>query len=220
MNDEFEKVEKIVKEFCGEAVNFGMKKEIEKKIKELCDEAGSAAAAEICPDLTEDIERAYDERIAAGMSELDAYRDVLRNVDDIKKMLDSMPLTEDEERGRRTKDSRKYSEKLLDKICTSLWLLVVIVYLLFSLTFGGWRYTWLIFLWGAIGQTFFDMLKKYNRGTPLKKVLRKGISAIMWLAITMAYFVFSFATGKWAVTWIIFIFGALLENVINIFCKE
>lgn len=220
MNDEFEKVEKIAKELYGESLNFGMKKEIEKKIKELCNDAGSAAAAEICPDLTEDIERAYDERVAAGMSELDAYRDVLRNVDDIKKMLDSMPLTEDEERGRRTKDSRKYNEKLLDKICSSLWLLVVIVYLLFSLTFGGWWYTWLIFLWGAIGQTFFDMIKKYNRGTPLKKVLRKGISAIMWLAITIAYFVFSFATGKWALTWILFIFGALLENVINIFCKE
>lgn len=197
-----------------------MKKEIEKKIKELCDNAGSAAAAEICPDLTEDIERAYDERVAAGMSELDAYRDVFRNVGEIKKMLYSMPLTEEEELGRRTKENRKYNEKLLDKICSSLWLLVVIVYLLFSMSVGGWGYTWLIFLWGAIGQTFFGMIKKYNRGTPLKKVLRKGISTIMWLAITMLYFLFSFATGSWHITWIIFIFGALLENVINIFCKE
>lgn len=197
-----------------------MKKEIEKKIKELCDEAGSAAAAELCSDLTEDIERAYDERIAAGMSELDAYRDVLRNVDDIKKMLDSMPLTEDEERGRRTKDNRKSNEKLLDKISSSLWLIVVIIYLLFSLTFGGWQLTWLIFLVGAIGQNFFDMVKKYNRGMPLKKVLRKGISAIMWLSIVILYFLLSFATRSWGITWIIFIFGALLENVINIFCKD
>ena len=84
-----------------------MDREIKRTVKKLCDEAGSAAAAAACDDLTEDIEKAYNERVKAGMSELDAYRDVLKNVDEIKKMLDSLPITEDEQRGRQNRDSYK-----------------------------------------------------------------------------------------------------------------
>lgn len=67
------------------------------------------------------------------MSELDAYRDVLKNVDEIKKMLDSLPITEDEQRGRQNRDSYKDNAKVIDKISSALWLLVVFVYLAFSL---------------------------------------------------------------------------------------
>ena len=194
-----------------------MDREIKRTIKKLCDEAGSAAAAAACDDLTEDIEKAYNERVKAGMSELDAYRDVLKNVDEIKKMLDSLPITEDEQRGRQNRDSYKDNAKVIDKISSALWLLVVFVYLAFSLRFGGWRYTWLIFLWGSIGQTLMNMVKKYNRGTPLKKVLRGGISNMMWLAIVIAYFFISFAFGGWSYTWLIFIFGAFAGKIIDIF---
>ncbi len=157
-----------------------MDREIKRTVKKLCDEAGSAAAAAACDDLTEDIEKAYNERVKAGMSELDAYRDVLKNVDEIKKMLDSLPITEDEQRGRQNRDSYKDNAKVIDKISSALWLLVVLVYLAFSLRFGGWRYTWLIFLWGSIGQTLMNMVKNTTEEHP-RKVLRGGISNMMWL---------------------------------------
>ena len=63
-----------------------MKDELNKKIRELCNSAGSSAACAMAPVLTEDLGRKYDERVAAGMSELDAYRDVLRSVDRIEAM--------------------------------------------------------------------------------------------------------------------------------------
>ncbi len=194
-----------------------MKREIRKKINSISAEANSAAAEEAAVGIIEDLEHGYDERVQAGMSELDAYRDVLKNVDAIKELLESMPRTEDEERGRKHKNDRAYNEKVIDKICSALWLLVVVVYLGFSITHGGWHLTWLIFLWGAIGQSIMNMVKKYNRGTPLKKVLRKGISAILWLSIVIIYFGFSIVFGQWAISWIIFIVGALIEKVIDIF---
>ncbi len=197
-----------------------MKKEIEKKVKELCDEAGSAAAQNIRESITDDLEARYDERVKSGMSELDAYRDVLKNVDYIRDMLASLPLTEDEERGKIHEADRKYNEKKLDSICSALWLLVVIAYILGSFATGQWRITWLIFLWGAVGQTIMDMVKKYNRGTPMKKLMRKGISTIMWLFITMFYFLISFATGGWYITWIVFLIGAFIKKIIDLFLKE
>ena len=59
--------------------------------------------------------------------------------------------------------------------------------------------------------------KKYNRGTTLKKVLRGGISNMMWLAIVIAYFFISFVFGGWSYTWLIFIFGAFAGKIIDIF---
>ncbi len=197
-----------------------MKKEIEKKVKELCDEAGSAAAQEIRGSITDDLEERYDQRVRAGMSELDAYRDVLKNVDYIRDMLKSLPLTEDEARGKMHEEGRKYNEKKLDSICSALWLLVVIAYILGSFATGHWEITWIIFLWGAVGQNLMDMVKKYNRGTPLKKVIRKGLSTIIWLFITMFYFVISFGMGGWHITWIVFLIGAFIEKIIDLFFKD
>jgi uncharacterized membrane protein len=193
-----------------------MDREIKRKIKELCDDAGSAAAAAACDDLTDNIEKAYNERVKAGMSELDAYRDVLKNIDDIKKMLDSMPLTEDEKRGRSTRDDYKQNAKFIDKICSALWMLVVFVYLAFSLIFGGWRVTWLIFIWGSIGQSIMNMVKKYNKGTPLNTLLKHEVPSIVWRVIVILYFGISLTVGGWKFTWLLFILGVLINKVFDL----
>ncbi len=193
-----------------------MDREIKRKIKELCDDAGSASAAAVCDSLTEEIEKGYNERVHAGMSELNAYRDVLKNVDDIKKMLDSLPLTEDESRGRRNRENYKQNEKHIDKICSALWMLVVFAYLAFSIIFGGWRLTWLIFIWASIGQTIMDMVKKYNKGESLNKLLKRNVPSMLWRIILIIYFAVGLTVGGWKYTWLLFIFGLLVQKVFDI----
>lgn len=197
-----------------------MDREIKRKIRELCDEAGGAAAAAVGEELVEDLEKEYEARVNAGMSELDAYRDIMKNVDKIKEMLDSMPLTDDEVRWKQNRTDYKRNAKLIDKICSALWLLVVFVYLAFSLRFGGWQITWLIFIWAAIGQIFMNMVKAYNKGVPLKKAIRGRITAVMWLTVVMLYFIISIIGGGWSYTWLIFILAALIQKVIDIFVGE
>jgi len=82
--------------------------------------------------------------------------------------------------------------------------------------FGGWHLTWLIFPWTAIGQILLSMAKKYNRGVNLKKVLKDGLSGILWIAVTIFYFIISFALGYyWHLTWLIFPFTAILQILLN-----
>lgn len=45
---------------------------------------------------------------------------------------------------------------------------------------------------------------------------RKKYSGVLWPLIVAAYFVISFATGAWFITWIIFIIGAALDKLIEI----
>ncbi|MBQ8333068.1 MAG: hypothetical protein IJX93_04775 [Clostridia bacterium] len=192
-----------------------MKNELNKKIKKLCDEAGSAAAAEKFEELSDKMEAEYDARVKAGMSELDAYRDVLKDVDKIRELLDSLPKTAEDEDRKSRQLSFKWLSKNLSRISGCMWIMTAIVYILFSMTYGGWEITWLIFLWSAIGQILLNMAKKVNRGVKLKKVLKGGLSGILWIAAMMFYFFVSMYTMDWHLTWLLFPFTAILQIMLN-----
>ena len=91
-----------------------MKDELNKKIRELCNSAGSSAACAMAPVLTEDLDRKYDERVAAGMSELDAYRDVLRSVDRIEAMLRALPKDSPKTGDQKARDSKSQDQESRD----------------------------------------------------------------------------------------------------------
>ena len=192
-----------------------MKNELNRKIRKLCESAGSSAAAAKYDELSQQMNAEYDARIKAGMSEIDAYRDVLRDVDKIQELLNSLPKSdEDDERVSRQK-SFKWLSKNLSRISGCMWIATANVYLLFSMTYGRWEITWLIFLWTTIGQIVLNMVKKYNRGVKLKKVLKGGLSGILWIAVTMVYFLFSMVVGYWHLTWLLFPFAAILQIILN-----
>lgn len=192
-----------------------MKNELNRKIRKLCDSAGSAAAAAKYDELTKQMNADYDARIKAGMSEIDAYRDVLRDVDKIQELLNSLPKTEEDDERISLQKSYKWLSKNLSRISGCMWIATAIVYLLFSMTYGGWEIIWLIFLWTTIGQIVLNMVKKYNRGVKLKKVLKGGLSGILWIAVTILYFLFSMIVGYWHLSWLIFPFTVILQIILN-----
>ena len=49
------------------------------------------------------------------------------------------------------------------------------------------------------------------------KSMRRAISSALWAIIVVLYFVISFWTFAWHLTWIIFLIGFAVEAVINIF---
>lgn len=48
------------------------------------------------------------------------------------------------------------------------------------------------------------------------KNLRRAISSALWALVLIVYFIVSFWTKAWYITWVIFILGALLESLISI----
>jgi len=49
-----------------------------------------------------------------------------------------------------------------------------------------------------------------------QKQMRGAISTALWTVITVLYFIISFATFAWHVTWIIFLIGGAIEAIINL----
>ena len=216
-----------------------MKDELNKKIRELCDEAGSASAAAMAPRLITDLDGEYDKRVRAGMSELDAYRDVLRSVDRIRAMLSALPKDEGSERASRsagfpesgaedTEDgwdpeedfSRRAAgmKKLkfyVEKASSLLWVGTTLVYFLWSLAFGGWRYTWLIFLWAAAGQVVLSAAEDYNKRLNLKKTLLDTFSGCLWIEAVIFFFLAGFGLGLWRFSWLIFLAATIAQILLS-----
>ena len=193
-----------------------LKNQLKKKVQTMCDDMGTAAAAEKAAELAEEMSEEYDKKVASGMTELDAYKELLRDMDKIEEMLRALPETDEEadtkEEIKSRSDWNKKLSAIQDKVNGLWWLLTVIFYFWFSFTFGKWHLTWLIFLSSAIGSIVIDMLFSYNKGVPKKKVFGK-LHGILWLAIIIAYFLISLTVGKWHLTWIIFVMGAVIESI-------
>ena len=193
-----------------------MKNELNKIIKNLCDEAGTSAAAEKCSELTDQLNTEFDARVKNGMSELDAYRDLLKDLDKIRVLLDNLPKNEEEEERSSRQRSYKWLSQNLSRISGCMWIAAAMYYFALSITSGSWHLTWLIVPWTAIGQIVLGMVKGYNRGKELKKVLKSGLSGILWILAAIIYFLASFTLGSaWHLTWLIFPFTAILQIILN-----
>ena len=65
--------------------------------------------------------------------------------------------------------------------------------------------------------TTVEEFREWQSETQEKKSLRKAISSALWSVVVCLFFVISFATGAWGVTWIIFLVGVAAEAFLNIF---
>ena len=198
-----------------------MKKELNRKIEELCESAGTEAAREMAGELTADLDKRFDDRVAAGMSELDAYRDVLRNVDQIEQMLRSLPQDADAEAAMK---SRRAGEKrlkfYLDKTSEVMWVSSLIVFFLIGFIGHAWKYAWLIFLWSTIGQIILEMTENYNKKRNLNKAMRDVISGILWVGTVIVFFLTGFAMHLWKFNWLLFLVAVVIQILLDAILKE
>ncbi len=196
-----------------------MKNELNKKIKEICDSVGTPAAKQMAEDLTENLDRQFDRRVAAGMSELDAFRDVLRNVDQIEQMLKDLPSDEGNEIAEKAERPKKL-EFYLSKISAVMWLGTTLLFLALGMGLHLWKTAWLVFIWSAIGEILLDMTKNINRGKNEKKVIREGLSGILWLSTTILFFLLGFYGHLWSTAWLVFIAAAIVQILLGTFLND
>jgi len=65
--------------------------------------------------------------------------------------------------------------------------------------------------------TMVEEFREWQSDTQSRKALRRAISSALWTIIIALYFIVSFSTGAWHLTWIVFLLGAAAEAFINLF---
>ena len=97
-------------------------------------------------------------------------------------------------------------------ISAFVWAVGLVVYLAVSFLTGAWHVSWVIFpILGAISNLVCALLPAEN---PLdgqqKRRLRKRVCDLIWAVGLAVYFLLSFATMAWYITWVVFpIVGAV-----------
>ena len=96
-------------------------------------------------------------------------------------------------------------------ISSALWSLIVLVYLGLSFLTGAWHVTWIIFLVGALLETFISWVDGDEKSK------RRAIGGMMWASCSILYFVLSFASGRWDVTWLLFVATIAAQQGVRLF---
>ena len=97
-------------------------------------------------------------------------------------------------------------------ISSLIWAMGLAVYLIVSFLTMAWHVTWVIFpILGAVNALACAMIPAENPSAAQRSNrLRKGIDGMIWAIGLALYFIISFATMAWYITWVIFpIIGAV-----------
>ena len=116
-------------------------------------------------------------------------------------------------------DADEPKSEMGKSVSSLIWAIGLAVYLVLSFLTGAWHITWVIFpILGAVNALVCAMIPAENP-TALRRnsSLKKGINSMIWAIGLALYFIISFATMAWYITWLIFpITGAVQGLVLAI----
>lgn len=103
------------------------------------------------------------------------------------------------------------------------WLIIVALYFLFSALTGMWYISWIVFVLGSAAMEIIKatLLQESSTDQPgmYLNQRRNAWNSALWLVITALYFILSFSTGAWYITWIIFVIGAAVVPIVKVNIK-
>lgn len=164
----------------------------------------------------------YRELLNEGKSEEEAYASAIVSLGDVGALLNAarqpVAASADDEEALRASNKRS---ALLLAVAVALYILCPVPCILTENKIG----VVLLFVMVAVATgliIFGAMTKKKAPATvgaapvPVKEnSLFKAFSSALWAVIVALYFIISFATGAWYVTWVMFLIGAALEGVLK-----
>jgi len=214
-----------------------MEDRIRRHIDELFNETTpTRKAVELKEEMIQNLTDKYRDLIGEGKTEEAAYNITIAGIGDISTLLaelekdmTNLGITQE------MQDARRKSA-LLTSVAVMMYILAalpLIVLSIFDVHYAAPMGLLALFIMvaGATGLLIYNSMTKptYNSETMVEEFrewqtedrdrrgLRKAISSALWSIILAIYFIVSFMTGAWFITWIIFIIGAAIESLLNVF---
>jgi cobalamin synthase len=169
----------------------------------------------------------YDEFIAQGMSEEEAYNKASQTVDGIADLIEGAKQPQYADNTHKSEKDSRYAINV--SIAVGLYFIAVAVIILFSLIGDKFAAIGCVLMLVIAG--FATSLLVYNDMTHGKhsdsstkpeitiddnRQLFKECDSILWIVIVIAYLLISFTYSAWAYSWIIFIIGVVLSKILKL----
>ncbi len=183
-------------------------------------------AQELKEELYADLSAKYADLIAQGKSEEDAYQIAIAGIGDVDELLRSLhsePFDPAEEA------RRKRSAGVISA-AVGLYILSLIPPMVLRNTLGAIGMflfiaaATIILVYNHLSQpryyrtddTVVEEFKEWKSSHDDTRRLHRSITAALWPLIVVLYFFISFFFGAWAYSWIIFLLGVALQNIIRL----
>ncbi len=167
----------------------------------------------------------YLDLIKSGKTNEEAFFEVIAGIGDVDELLRTIvkmekfdpTIVEDQKRKYDTISEKVKAQVTRDKsslkpaIISSMWSFTVILYMIISFTTHYWHVTWLIFVFASVIQTVIGYIFAPSH------TKHRHIHAIIWTSTTFLYFVISFFTGRWYITWVIFLIAVCIQQAFNLY---
>ncbi len=206
-------------------------KKIEKYVNDLFKEApNTSKAMEIKEELTNDLIEKYNDLIKEGKNQNEAYNEVILGIGDISQLINSLnvqtpnPLNESRRKTALVVSVSVFiyilsivmvvilaENNMPDFVVVSVFLLLLalatclLIYHFMSMP----KYT-------KIDETLAEEFKEWKRGKEKRNLMQDSIGSIIWTTATIVYLLVSFTSGAWHITWIIFIIGAVVQEIVKL----
>ena len=206
--------------------------EIREYVEELFEDApATRRAVELREEMIQNLEDKFSDLVNEGKSEDAAFKIVIAGIGNIDALLMELEIDTPGSSAAKTRSA------LFTSIAVMMYILSVVPVILLSRVEQGDSVIGVMLMFvmvaGATGLLIFNSMTKpkylkesdgmveefreWQAETDERRSLRKAISSALWSIIVAVYFIVSFTTMMWHITWVIFVLGGAVESIIGIF---
>jgi hypothetical protein len=176
----------------------------------------------------------YDDLTAQGRSDEEAYKIVIGGIGDVNELIKGIENDKIYNYARRESDRRKSA--IIVSAAVGLYFIALAVLILFGCMDGSYPEIGLIvaILISAVAtsmliynsmsrpkyiksdDTIVEEFKEWKSSSSESRQVYRSISSIMWPLIVVVYLLISFFFCAWAYSWIIFIIGVAIQNILKL----
>ena len=195
------------------------------------DAATDLRTTEIKEEILQNITDKYNDKIKEGKSEEAAFNIAVASIGDISELLNELKHTENLNMSYKNNGSREENVQksaFLSAIAIALFVFCIVPQILMPNKWG----TVMMFSIAAIATglliykstlyrknpknaTIAEDFRQWRSDTSSSKHLFKSLTSVIWTLSTAAYFIISFATMAWHITWIIFLIAAAVNSILK-----
>ena len=209
-----------------------MEDKLRRYIDELFEEAApTRKTIELKEEMLQNLEDKYRDLTSEGKSPEAAFNIAIAGIGDVSSLLRQLEsgFLSDPEMEKYEKARRKSA--MFTAVAVMLYILSALPILVFRhfnaipLMFGMVAIATGLLVYNSMtkpkyykeSDTMVDDFREWQSDSQDSKQMRGAISSALWSLIVVLYIIISFTTGAWHITWVLFVVGALVESLINIF---
>ena len=191
----------------------------------------SKKTVELREELYLNLKEKYQDLVKKGATEDEAFEIVKRSVGDVERLIQD--INEPDPTSKAAMEQRRKKSAFRIALAVGLYILSPVAIILFGTM--GQPIVGLVLMFALIAaatsimvynnimrpkfvkidDTMVEEFREWKASNAAKAEKKNLYSSIVWPIIVVLYFLISFTTGAWYVTWVIFILGVVVQKLID-----